>query len=148
MVAYRRTDPGGVFTKVITNDGAPGSEATAGDNNAEQSAGGSHQLVADLVVDGKKAILFYSEETAQDLWRDENDDEGGWGTDVEEKDAVTADWIRGSVFNRADGTTVYGYVWDNGSAGGTGWIYYDELVLREVTPVLIPKTIDDVRIRM
>lgn len=113
-------------------DGTPQTEALVSSNNVEEDEGGNHMVIADAAVDVKEAWVFYGEDNVYDIWYDSNDDEGGWGTDVEEQDAVTAHWIRANVFTHSSGNggdKVFGYVWDDGSDGGTGRIRYDELVL-------------------
>jgi len=61
------------------------------------------------------------------------DNDGGWDTDTEEKDAVNAKAIRGRVFTHSSGNggaTVVGYIWtdkigsNDPSVNGFQW--YDE----------------------
>ncbi len=120
-----------MFSKYL-RDGSLGSEATATDKDVERDQGGSHQTIAGAAVDGKVVHLLYSENVSNDIWHAQNDDEGGWGTDVELHDAVTAQWVRANVFTHSSGNggdKVIGYVWDDGSEGGTGRIKYNEVVL-------------------
>lgn len=121
-----------MFSKFIRDDASPGSEATATDNDVERDQGGSHQTIASATVDGKTVHLLYSENSTTDIWHAQNTDEGGWGTDVELKDAVTAEWVRAEVFTHSSGNggdKVIGYIWDDGSNGGTGRIKYNEVIL-------------------
>ncbi len=151
MVFYQITQPGPLNNKVITNDGTPGSQVVSTDNNVERQEGGNQMVIAGVATLQIEVFLFYSEQANRDIWRTRNDDEGGWDTDVEYLDAVEAHWLRGNIITHSGangGETVFGLIWDNGSDGGTGRMYYDELVVRKNTPVLIPKEIDDVRIRM
>ena len=117
-----------VFHKVIADDGTPGSEVQASDNNVEQQEGGNTMVICSAAVDGSTVHFFYSLKGDYDIYRTSNADEGGWATDVEEQDAVTCHWIRGNVYN-SGGNTVFGYLWDDGSNGGTGYVRYSEFVI-------------------
>ena len=44
-------------------------------------------------------------------------------------DSIVGSWIRGNVYTRSDGTTVYGYIYDAGSDGGAGMNRFGEIVL-------------------
>lgn len=111
-------------------DGTLQTEATATDNDVAYDGGGSGQIIASMGVYQKEVHLFYSEESTFDIFRDENDGEGGWGYHVQEvHDGVTCHWIRGRVIVNPDGDTVFGYFWDNGSDGVAGQIWYDEYLI-------------------
>jgi len=122
-----------LYTVVVTNDGTPETAKVASDNTVYNNPGdtGSEQPVADLVVDqdADTTYIMYSDLTTHDLFRDVAVNDGGWGTDVEQVDAVDAYWVRGNVFTHSvgnGGKTVYGFTYDNGSNGYTGFIWYDE----------------------
>ena len=132
MLLYQQISDQPLSQKTITNDGSPSSEVAATDNDVEQNEGSSHKVIASADADGTNVHLFYVEKDIYDIWRTSNDDEGGWITDVEEQDAVYAQWFRGFVFTHSSGNggdRVFGYIWDNGSSGGTGFIQYDEYVI-------------------
>ena len=120
-----------LFSKYI-RDGSLGSEATASDNDCERSQGGSHMIIATSTADEKTLHLIYGQNGTDDGWHAQNPDEAGWGTDVEIHDNADMHWVRANVFTHSGGNggnKVLGYIWDNGSAGGTGRIFYDEIVL-------------------
>lgn len=136
MIVYQKT-AGPIYSRVVTNGGAPGSEATVSDNDVERDEGGNHMVIASLVVDGDTARVIYSQETTMDIWYTINDNEGGWNADVEIKDAVAATWVRANLVTHAavnGGHTALGYIWQNGDGGSTGFIWYDEIFLRSGFP--------------
>lgn len=77
-------------------------------------------IIACLALDGQVSHLMYVREVDQDVHRSENDGIGGWGSDTEEQDAVTANAISCSVYDRSGQKLAY--IWD--SAGTTT---YDEV---------------------
>ncbi len=68
------------------------------------------QLLLCLAVDGTTIHLLYSESNTGDIFHDENDDDGGWGTDDEEKDAVTCNRISCNVYTRGSKVLAYLYL--------------------------------------
>jgi len=131
MILYQITGEK-VFHKVITNDGTPGSQVTASDLDVERNEGGNHMTIAHAALDGTIVHLVYSELAVMDVWHGQNDDESGWGTDVEILPDVTMHWVKTNVFTHSSGNggdKVLGIIWDDGSDGGTGRIFYDEVVL-------------------
>lgn len=134
MICYQKVQDGPVFTKVYTNNSI-GSEAQASDNNVSTDQGANHMVIGSLVADQNSKtvyILYAAEDLSRNLYRDENVNEGGWGTDVLEASPTELHWVRGWVFTHSPGNggaKVLGYVLDDNSAGGTGQIWYAEYVL-------------------
>lgn len=141
MVVYKDSDDL-LYSVVVTNDGSPESRKAASDNTASADPGstGSNQVTADLVVDGSDAYLHYANAADLDLYKTENPNNGSWITDVEELNNKTIHWIRSQAFTHNAGNggdTVVGYIYDNGSDGGTGYIWYGELVIA-AAPTTLP----------
>jgi len=63
-----------------------------------------------LSVDGATLHLLWSDSATLDIFHDENDDDGGWGTDTEEKDAVTCNRISCNVYTRGSLVLAYLYL--------------------------------------
>lgn len=130
MFAFQDDSDAYIYTVTIINDGTPSSVTQASDNTCIDSEGGAKMPLATLAVDSNDDVyLHYADLTSEDLYRDKNSNDGGWGTDVEEIDGLSLDWLRSTSFthNAGNGSAeVIGYVYDNGSAGFTGYIYYDE----------------------
>ncbi len=139
MILYQITGEK-LFAKVITDDGSPSSQVTMSDLDVERNEGGNHMVIAHAALDGTVVHVVYSELSVMDGWHGQEGDEGGWGTDVEILPDVTMHWVKTNVFTHSPangGNTVLGIVWDNGSDGGTGRIFYDEVVL--ATPALLTR---------
>jgi len=71
------------------------------------------QAIFCLANDGTTLHLLYSQDTDKDIFHDENADDAGWGTDDEEKDAVTANRISCNVYTR--GSLVLAYLYLDGT---------------------------------
>jgi hypothetical protein len=139
MVCYYDAADSKIYSVVVTNDGTPETRKAASDNTAAYQPGntGSDQVVADLSIDGSDAFLHYANAADLDLYRDLASNDGGWGTDVEELDATTIHWIRTHVFTHSagnGGAKVVGQVYDKGSDGETGYIWYREYEIPSAGP--------------
>jgi hypothetical protein len=133
MVAVRDESDKFLYTIVVTNDGSPETRKLATAAVAEKDQD-SEQPTATLAIDAatKTAYILYSGNVDYDLWRDKAVNDGGWGTDVELLADKTIHWVRARVFTHSAGNggkKVLGYLYDNGSDGGTGFIWYKEYEL-------------------
>ena len=137
MVIIHSDADNDIDSYVVTDNGSPeGQKAVSDGPNVAFNQGGSKQPVASLSVDAaaKTTYALWAEVVTYDLWRDEAVNDGGWGADVEELDGKSVDWVRGRVFTHSAGNggdKVLGYIYDNGSGGGTGYIWYGEYVITE-----------------
>lgn len=132
MLLYQKTLTNGIVYSRAYRDNVIQVEASASDNYVQADDGQSDQVQAHIAVQGKTVHLLYSQETVRDIYHSTNEDEGGWDTDVEERDAVTCNWMQSNVITHSPangGSTVLAYLWDDGSGGGTGRIWYHELDL-------------------
>jgi hypothetical protein len=138
MMAYIDPDDDKLYSVVVTNNGSPGTRKALSDNAIAYNPGdadmpgftNSRQPAASLSVNGTDVYCHFSDGTTLDLYRDTAADDGGWTTDVEELDGKTVQWVRSHTFTHSSGNggkTVVGYIYDNGSDGGTGHIWYGEL---------------------
>lgn len=75
--------------------------------------------VACVALDGQVTWVLWADDVSFDIWLDSNDGIGGWGVDIEEQDAVTANAISCNTYDRSGQKLAY--IWD--SAGTT---IYDE----------------------
>lgn len=94
-------------------------ESDASDNDIFEI---NEHPIGDLVLDGQVSHIIYSEAASFDIFRDENDGIGGWGTDTEEKDAVTCNAMSANVYNRSGQKLAY--LWDD-----AGTTKYNEVSL-------------------
>jgi len=113
----------------ITDNGPPSPPVKVSDRKVVYSAVDSHQAGADAIAYGTTIhVLFIEDETGSiyHTYTDKNDD---WQPSVLLVDGINGSWIRGSLYTRKDGVTVYGFAYDAGSAGGGGMNKYTELPL-------------------
>jgi hypothetical protein len=137
-----------LYSVVVKDDGAPETRRATSDNTCARGEttgfGDSRSCVATLALrPGTKDIYcFYADGTDRHIWETNMSNDGGWSTDVERlndgdhADNVETHWIRGQIFERA-GATIFGYMWDNASTGGSGQTWYSEYVI-EAAPSTLP----------
>lgn len=133
MFIYKRSTDDKLYSRTTRDDATLTTEAVASDSAVASHLGGSNQPTASASADGTTVYLFYSDDATNDLYRDSNADEAGWGTDTEEKDAVTVGFIRGNVYVNPSGDTVFGYIYDSSGNGDAGYVWYDEYVISVVS---------------
>lgn len=120
---------GDIIRSRYLRDGVLNGEASVSTNDVERSGGSSQQVIGTAGVHNKEVFCFWSEDNVWDTWYDTNPDEAGWGGDTELADDVSNLYIRGRVIVNPDGDTVFGYLWDDGADGGSGFTYYEEFLI-------------------
>jgi len=89
----------------------------------------SEQAGADLVQhDGSLHVLFIAQQSRA-IFHSRSTQPGVWSTPQAIIEGVDAGWVRGSVHLNASGDPVYGFVFDGGSRGGSGFNRYFALPL-------------------
>ncbi|WP_101926096.1 MULTISPECIES: sialidase family protein [Luteimonas] len=126
VVIYRTADGRLRARRAVA--GAPlGEERVVTDRVVVQNAVDADQTGADAIaLDGAAHVLFIDAASGS-LFHTSSDPDGSWRDAVLQQDDVDAQWVRGQAVRRADGTTVYGYVFDAGSNGGSGMNRYGEV---------------------
>ncbi len=127
VVIYRLAD-GKLRERRISGDGQPSPPVVVADRRVVQHAVDSQQVGADAVAHDGGVVVLYIDEGDRGIYSTMNRGDG-WEPPTLQVDGILGSWVRGNVFRRADGTTVYGYVYDAGSQGGAGMNRYGELVL-------------------
>lgn len=136
FIVYRKSD-----TKAYSNtlrDNSKQTEKAASDNTVLSnpiSGPNTRQVTAFIANDGTTVYLRYSDLTTRDIFEDENANEGGWGTDTEEIDAIKCNFIRGHVVTHTG--KVLAYIYEdsedmgtvNEDGGFTGGSKYGEISL-------------------
>lgn len=86
----------------------------------------SNDAVLTLVEDASelKAYAIFADASTNDVWVDVNDDDAGWGTDVEAVDGVTARFVDANVYVNSDSEVVIGIIYDESGTGVTYVEYY------------------------
>ena len=113
-IAYHDSDST-LQALVVENDGTPGTPSNLSDAAVGQSRGC-------LAVENgtiKKVHALFPDSGTSDLFYDVNQDEAGWGTDVEILDAVTVSKLSCTVYDRSG--TKLAYVYNDG-----GTVKYNE----------------------
>ena len=93
-----------------------------------QNAVDSDQTGADAIADGAAVHVLMIEEGSGHIFHTWRETSGSWRPVTLVHDDVNAQWIRGNRL-AIDGATVYGYVFDAGSDGGSGMNRYAEIPL-------------------
>jgi hypothetical protein len=130
VVLYRRTD-GTLWARRIADDRTMSAPARVTDRPVVQSAVDSDQTGADAIAaHGTVHVLFIGEDTRH-IYHTESPEAGQWKTGTPVVEGVTAQWVRGRPLHRgAETPSVYGFVYDAGSNGGSGHNWYAERPLK------------------
>lgn len=92
----------------------------------------NNSTVSCLAVNGTDLQLLYADFTDQDLYRDSNDDDAGWGTDTEEWDAVDIRHVSSNVYDRSGAKLAM--IVDDG-----GTVKYNEVALAAAAASLLTR---------
>ncbi|MFZ7095681.1 sialidase family protein [Luteimonas dalianensis] len=128
VVVYRLAN-GELWSRRADGDGRFGEPARVSARRVVQSAIDADQTGADVAVVGGAAHVLFIEESTGDVYHVAGTADGGWAPERLLHGEVDAQWVRGSEVRRADGTVVYGHVFDAGSDGGSGMNRYDEVIV-------------------
>lgn len=89
----------------------------------------SEQVGADLVRHGSTLHLLFIEAQSRSILHTRSTSEGVWSEPQPIVEGIEGAWVRGSVHTDAAGNPVYGFVYDGGSQGGSGFNRYFALPL-------------------
>ena len=126
VVLYRRTD-GTLWARRIAADGTMSSPTQVTDRAVVQSTVDSDQTGADAIAaNGAVHVLFIGEDRGH-IYHTKSTGPGQWSAPTPVVEGVTAQWVRGRPLHRgAETPSVYGFVYDAGSNGGSGRNWYAE----------------------
>lgn len=127
-VIYRLAT-GRLWERRIVDHGSPGDPTRVSDRDVVQNPVDSDQAGADAVADGTAVHVLFIEEGTGGIYHTRSDEEGTWQSSSLEVDGVNAQWIRGMRLSQGRETSVYGFIYDAGSGGGSGMNRYDEVPL-------------------
>lgn len=96
------------------------------DRKVVQNAVDADQTGADAIADGERVHVLFIEEETGHLYHTHTDETGSWQPASLQVDGENVQWVRGQ---RLKGGSVYGYVYDGGSYGGSGKNQYREVPL-------------------
>lgn len=126
-IAYRLGD-GSLWERQVQGNAAPTPAVRISDRAVITDAVDSQQPAADIVAGDAGLLALFVDEETRSLYSTRRVG-GRWQTPVLQVDGIEGSWVRGNVIRRADGRSVYGYVYDAGSQGGSGFNRYGEIVL-------------------
>jgi hypothetical protein len=128
VVVYREVD-GLLYERRFTREGELSGPALVSDLPVVTDAVDSEQVGADLVLHGATVHLFFIDEASRSIYHTSSDAAGQWSAPQAIVEGIEASWLRGSVQRDANGNDVYGFVYDAGSKGGSGFNEYKTLPL-------------------
>jgi hypothetical protein len=99
------------------------------DKPVVQNAVDSDQTGADAIADGTTVHMLFIEENTGNIFHTYSSEPGVWQPPTLRIDGIQAQWIRGTRFVHGEDASVYGFVYDAGSDGGTGMNKYSEIPL-------------------
>lgn len=129
MVILYRLASGRLWERRVINHGDPTPAVQVSDRNVVRNAVDSQQPGADAVLDGGTVHVLFIDQSSRSLFSTHDNGTGAWQPSTLRVDNILGSWVRGSVYTRADGARVYGYIYDAGSDGGSGMNRLGEIVL-------------------
>jgi hypothetical protein len=132
VVILYRLATGRLWERRVINDGEITRPVMVSDRDVIQNAVDSHQTGADAIAHGTTVHVLFIERSSGSIFSTRSDAAGAWQPSTPQVDGIRGQWIRGSLLRRKDSASVYGYVYDAGSRGGSGMNRFAEVVL---TPV-------------
>lgn len=128
VVVLYRID-GDLFERRMVDGAPPTAAVLVSERSVVQSAVDSDQVGADAIADGETVHVLFIDEDSGAIFHTVSDRAGFWSEPRLIQGGIRALWVRGNRLTRADGTPVYGFVYDAGSFGGSGMNRYAEIVL-------------------
>lgn len=128
-VLVYRENSGLLHERRLTADGELSAPVQISPLQVVTNAVDAEQVAADLVVHNGNLHLLFIEEQSRSIYYTRSTEPGVWSEPEAVIENVDAAWVRGSVHLDASGEPVYGFVFDAGSTGGSGFNRYFSLPL-------------------
>lgn len=132
VVLYRLAE-GELWERRIVDVGRSAPDVTPpvmiSERSVVQGAIDSDQVGADAISDGERVHLLFIDVDYGGIYHTESDTQGSWSPAKLVQGGIRAQWVRGARVTRSDGTAAYGFVYDAGSYGGSGFNRYGEVTL-------------------
>ena len=128
IIVYRESD-GMLYERRLSHDGELSALAKISDMSVVTGAVDSEQVGADLIYHNGVLHLLFIEEASRDIYHTQSSEPGVWQQPMRVVDNIQGGWVRGSVHLNQAGEPVYGFVYDAGSKGGSGFNRYMALPL-------------------
>ncbi len=120
VVVIYRLAMGRLWERRIIAHGPPGDAVQVSDRDVVQNAVDSDQTGADAIAEGTTVHVLFIAQGSGSIYHTRADANAAWQPSTLQVDGIRGQWIRGTLLTRGDGATVYGYVYDAGSDGGSG----------------------------
>ena len=118
-----------LYERRLSHDGELSALAKISDMSVVTGAVDSEQVGADLIYHNGVLHLLFIEEASRDIYHTQSSEPGVWQQPMRVVDNIQGGWVRGSVHLNQAGEPVYGFVYDAGSKGGSGFNRYMALPL-------------------
>lgn len=128
IIVYRESD-GILYERRLSHSGDLSPAVSISDLKAVTGAVDSEQVGADLVLHEGVLHLLFIEQGSRSIYHTQSSEPGVWSTPELVVDNIEGGWVRGTVHHNAEGEAVYGFVYDAGSKGGSGFNRYLALPL-------------------
>ena len=126
VIAYRLAD-GTLWERRLTG-GRLSAPAKITERSVITNAVDSQQAGADIVSEGEALHALFIEAGSRSIYS-VHDCGAGWSQPVLRVAEIEGSWVRGAVYRDPEGGSVYRYVYDAGSNGGSGLNRYGEIAL-------------------
>jgi hypothetical protein len=128
VLIYREQN-GFLFERRFSSDGLLSAPVQVAQNPVITSAVDSEQVGADLIVHDSTLHLLFIDAQSRSIFHTRSSEAGNWSAPQAVVEDIQGAWVRGSVHRDAAGNPVYGFVFDAGSTGGSGFNRYVALPL-------------------
>ncbi len=129
LVVIYRLATGRLWERRIIDHGPPTAPARVSDRSVVQNAVDSDQTGADAVADGTTVHVLFIEDGSNSIFHTRSDDGGEWQPSTLQVDGIRAQWVRGTVLTHGSTGRAYGYIYDAGSDGGSGFNRFAQVTL-------------------
>lgn len=124
-----RLDNGELWSRLMGGDGNVTEAQRVSERSVAQNTVDSDQTAADIALHGDRLHVLFVEEASGLLYHSEGDGRVAWTPARRVPGTLKAQWVRGNVLLRGPEGPVYGFVYDAGSNGGSGFNRYHQLPL-------------------
>lgn len=128
VVLYREQD-GLLYERRLSSDAQLTDPVQVSQLPVVTDAVDSEQVGADLILHDSTLHLLFIEEQSRSIFHSYSSVAGQWSQPQVVINNINAAWVRGSVHLNESGNPVYGFVFDAGSNGGSGFNRYFALPL-------------------
>jgi len=123
VVLYREQD-GIIYERRYSSEGELSAPVKVSNLPVITNAVDSDQVGADLIGYGSSLHLLFIEAHSRSIFYSQSDQPGIWSEPQPVVEGIEGAWLRGSIHVDAAGEPVYGFVFDGGSRGGSGFNRY------------------------